>query len=247
VQRFDGKVALVTGAASGIGRATATRLAGEGASVLAVDLDGAGLAETAESAEPGRIAALAADVRSPDVPSEAVDAALDLFGRLDVLANVAGVLRCSLTTDTTDDEWDLVLGVNLTGTFRFCRAALPRLVESQGAIVNVASTAALAGSPWMAAYAASKGGVVALTRTLAIEFGKRGVRANAVCPGSIDTPMTSEVALPEGADMSLVRRMMPLDTFRGPETVAAAIAFLASGDAAHINGETLRVDGATLS
>jgi NAD(P)-dependent dehydrogenase (short-subunit alcohol dehydrogenase family) len=143
--------------------------------------------------------------------------------------------------------WNRVLSINLTGTFLCCRAALPALVDRRGAIVNVASTGALKGQPWSVAYTASKGGVLSLTRTIAIEYGKQGVRANAVCPGSIETPMTAGFVFPEGADTSLVRRIMPLDRARGPETVAAAIAFLASDDASHINGEDLRVDGATLS
>jgi NAD(P)-dependent dehydrogenase (short-subunit alcohol dehydrogenase family) len=111
----------------------------------------------------------------------------------------------------------------------------------------MSSTAGLAGNPWMAAYSASKGGVLALTRTLAVEYGKRGVRANAVCPGSIKTGMAAQFKLPEGADGTLLQRIMPLDTFRGPEAAAALVAFLASEDAAHINGEEVRVDGGTLA
>jgi NAD(P)-dependent dehydrogenase (short-subunit alcohol dehydrogenase family) len=168
-------------------------------------------------------------------------------GRLDVLANVAGILRTANTHEHSLETWDQVLAVNLTGTFLCCRAAIPALLESRGNIVNVSSTAALAGHPWAAAYAASKGGVLALTRTIAVEYAQRGLRCNAVCPGSIKTPITRDFAFPEGADTDLVRRIMALDKPRGPETVAAAIAFLASDDAAHINGEDVRVDGGTLS
>jgi len=113
--------------------------------------------------------------------------------------------------------------------------------------VNMASTAGLAGHPWTAAYSASKGGVLAFTSTLAVEYGKQGVRANAVCPGSVKTAMHDQFVLPEGADVKLLQRIMPLDTFRGPETAAALVAFLASEDAAHINGEKVRVDGGTLA
>ena len=140
-----------------------------------------------------------------------------------------------------------MLAVNLTGTFLCCRAAIPALLDSGGNIVNVSSTSALAGHPWAAAYSASKGGVLALTRTIAVEYGQQGLRCNAVCPGSIDTPITQDFVFPEGVNTKLVRRMMALDRARGPETVAAAIAFLASDDATHINGEHVRVDGATLS
>ncbi len=137
--------------------------------------------------------------------------------------------------------------VNLTGTFLMCKAALPHLIESSGNIVNTSSTAALAGLPYGAAYAASKGGVQALTRALAVEYAKRGVRANSVCPGSVQTGMTSRSILPEGMDFSLIQRLIPLDQPRGPETVAGVIAMLASEDAAHINGEEIRVDGGTLA
>ena len=128
-----------------------------------------------------------------------------------------------------------------------CQAALPHLLQSKGNIVNVASTAGLSGHPWMAAYASSKGGVLALTRTLAVEYGKQGLRANSVCPGSIKTAMHDQFKLPEGADAKLLERIMPLDTFRGPDQAAALVAFLASHDAAHINGEDIRVDGGTLA
>jgi meso-butanediol dehydrogenase/(S,S)-butanediol dehydrogenase/diacetyl reductase len=128
-----------------------------------------------------------------------------------------------------------------------CKAALPALLDGGGNIVNMASTAGLAGHPWTAAYSASKGGVLAFTSTLAVEYGKQGVRANAVCPGSVKTAMHDQFKLPEGADIELLQRIMPLDTFRGPETAAAVVAFLASDDAAHINGENIRVDGGTLA
>jgi NAD(P)-dependent dehydrogenase (short-subunit alcohol dehydrogenase family) len=129
-----------------------------------------------------------------------------------------------------------------------CRAALPHLLTARGNIVNVASTAALAGLPYGVAYGASKGGVLALTRALAVEYGKQGVRCNAVCPGSIQTPMTSGGAgLPADADMKLVMRQMALDRPRGPEQVASLIAFLASSEAAHINGSHILVDGGTLA
>jgi meso-butanediol dehydrogenase/(S,S)-butanediol dehydrogenase/diacetyl reductase len=233
--RFEGRVAIVTGAASGIGRATADRLIDEGATVVGVDVTKDGPADTV------------GDVSDPSFVESLITDTVERHGRLDVLANVAGILRTANTHEHSLDVWDQVLAVNLTGTFLCCRAAIPALLESGGNIVNVSSTAALAGHPWAAAYAASKGGVLALTRTIAVEYAKRGLRCNAVCPGSIKTPITNDFAFPEGADMELVRRIMSLGKPRGPETVAAAIAFLASDDALHINGEDLRVDGATLS
>lgn len=228
-------MAIVTGAASGIGRATVERLTDEGATVVSVDIANDGAAETV------------GDVTDPAFVESLISETLERHGRLDVLANVAGILRTANTHEHSLEVWDQVLAVNLTGTFLCCRAAIPALLESGGNIVNVSSTAALAGHPWAAAYAASKGGVLALTRTIAVEYGKRGLRCNAVCPGSIKTPITNDFHFPEGADMELVRRIMSLSKPRGPETVAAAIAFLASDDALHINGEDVRVDGATLS
>jgi NAD(P)-dependent dehydrogenase (short-subunit alcohol dehydrogenase family) len=244
VQRFDGRNAVVTGAASGIGRATVDRLVDEGARVLAVDLPSDALTALASD----EVIAIAGDVSDPRTADAAVAAALNRLGPLSVLCNVAGILRTGHTHETSLDEWERVLAVNLTGTFLFCRAAIPALLSAgRGAIVNVSSIAALAGQPWAAAYGASKAGVLALTRTIAVEYGRQGLRANAVCPGSIDTPITASFKMPEGADPRLIHRVMALDKQRGPETVAAAIAFLASDDAAHVNGESLRVDGATLA
>ena len=217
--RFKGRVAIVTGAASGIGRATADRLADEGATVVAVDIAKDDLGD----------GAIVGDVSDPSFAPLLIAQTIEEHGRLDVLANVAGILRTANTHEHSIEVWDQVLAVNLTGTFLCCRAAIPELLKTRGSIVNVSSTAALAGHPWAAAYSASKGGVLALT------------------PGSITTPITKDFEFPEGADMDLVRRIMALDKARGPETVAAAIAFLASDDAAHVNGEDVRVDGGTLS
>jgi NAD(P)-dependent dehydrogenase (short-subunit alcohol dehydrogenase family) len=249
MRRFESKVVLITGAASGIGRATAERLAEEGARLFLLDVQGEGLEETAKRARErgAEVATRRCDVSEPEAVESCVAECADRFGRLDVLCNVAGILRFGHTHEFPLAEWQRILAVNLTGTFLACRAALPHLLAARGNIVNTGSTAGLAGHPWTAAYSASKGGVHALTAGLAIEYGKQGLRANAVCPGSIDTPITGEFRLPEGANPKLLQRIMALDRPRGPETVASAIAFLASEDAAHINGVMLRVDGATLS
>lgn len=243
MQRFEGKVALVTGGASGIGKATVERLVDEGAQVVAIDVQDF-------EAPPGVVTRTGkdGDVSDPAVAEAAVAATVDGFGRLDVLANVAGILRTAHSHEHSLDVWDQVLAINLTGTFLMSRAAIPAMLDTgAGAIVNTSSTAALSGHPWAAAYSASKGGVLALTKVLAVEYAKRGIRTNAVCPGSIQTPITGDFDFPEGADMKLLSRIMSITKPQGPEVVAAAIAYLASDDALHVNGESLRVDGGTLS
>ena len=136
-----------------------------------------------------------------------------------------------------------ILAVNLTGTFLMCRASIPQLLKTRGNIVNVSSTAALAGQPWAAAYAASKGGVLSLTRTIAVDYLKQGLRANCICPGDVDTPMRGVFQLPEGADPKLLHRVMSPFGPGNPAGVAGVIAMLASDDAAHITGEDIRIDG----
>lgn len=249
-RRFADQVVLVTGAASGIGAATCVRLAGEGATVVGTDVDEAGLAAVAASVADqgvGTMATVAGNVADPDDVRRIVAAAVEGHGRLDVLANVAGILRFNNLADVTLDEWAQVLAVNLTGTFLMCQTAMPHLVESGGNIVNMSSTAALGGHPWTHAYSASKGGVLAFSLGLAVEFGRQGVRTNVVAPGSIETPIREQFFFPEGADKSLIHRIVALDKSRGPEAVASVVAFVASEDGAHMNGSVLRVDGGTLS
>ncbi len=246
--RYEGRTALVTGGGSGIGRATVHRLVEEGATVLATDISAEGLATTCDGASgPGTVTTLTGDVTDPTHAPAAVAAAVALAGRLDLLVNAAGILRFEHSHEADMEAWDHVLAVNLTGTFRCCRAALPALLDGGGAIVNVASTSSLFGHPWAAAYASSKGGVLALTKTLAVEYAKQRLRVNAVCPGSIDTPITGAFHLPEGADAKLLPRIMSPTGMAGPEVVAAAIAYLGSDDATHVNGAELRIDGGTHS
>lgn len=246
--RFDGRIAVVTGAASGIGRATAIRLGTEGAAVIAADIsDGVhGVVDEIRAAG-GRADAVLSDVSQRAGAEAPIDAALEIHGRVDVLCNIAGVLAAAHSDQVPDEQWERIIAINLTGVFYTTRRALPALVESKGSIVMASSTSALSGHPWMTAYSASKGGVLAMTRTLAMEYARRGVRVNAVAPGGITTPMVGGLELPDDVDFSLFDRISPLDEFRGPETVASAICFLAAPEAAHINGEVLRVDGGTLA
>lgn len=255
LQRFSDKVAIVTGAASGIGQATVLRLLAEGAHVVGVDTSAEGLAQTADRARdasegdnraaPSLLRTVACSVADESAVKALVAGVLEKEGRLDVLVNMAGILRSEPTTSTSLDLFQSVLNVNLIGTFLCCREALPALLETRGCIVNAASTSAQFGHPYMAAYAASKGGVFALTRTLAWEYLRQGGRVNAVAPGGIMTPMVAAQGERMGEfDMSLFGHLSrPDGVFGAPESVAAVIAMLASEDGAHMTGEVVKVDG----
>jgi NAD(P)-dependent dehydrogenase (short-subunit alcohol dehydrogenase family) len=244
------KVALVTGAASGNGRAIAGRLLRDGTTVVAVDADGEGLEATrrADWAEAsGRLLGIAADVARAEDVSAAVGAALERFGRIDVLVNNAGINggpRATLLADTPVEDYDRVLAVNLRGVFLFCRATLPIMLEQGGgAIVNIASVAGLVAFPGRAAYSISKGGVVQLTRSIAVDYGGRGIRCNALCPGMIETPMT-RWRLEQPAMRAQVLEHIPQREIGMPADVAGAVSFLCSADARYFNGAALVMDGA---
>ena len=247
--RFNDIVVLLTGAASGIGKASVLRMAEEGAKFVCADIQTEAAEATAKQARELGAEAISChvDVADPTSVAEAVDAAVSQYGRIDSLCNIAGILHFDHTHELGLERWNQILSVNLTGTFLMTKAALPHLLASQGNIVNMASTAALAGHPWTAAYSASKGGVLAFTATIAVEYGKQGLRANAVCPGGILTPIQQEFRLPDGADPKLLERIIPLDKMRPAEVAAAVVAFLASPDSIHINGESIKVDGGTLA
>jgi len=229
---FDGLVALVSGAAGGIGAAVCDRLAEEGATVVGCDIN----------PSPGGVAC---DVRDDMSCDSVVAGVLSDHGRLDILANIAGITRLSLIEDMTPEQWRTIVDVNLTGTFLLSRSALPALRKTRGVIVNMASVAGLRATPYNAAYCASKGGVVMLTKSMAIELASSGVRVNAVCPGSVDTPMLRGFTIPDGADLPLLARAAsPMGRVIDPAEVAAAVAYLASKEAATVSGTTLVIDGA---
>jgi NAD(P)-dependent dehydrogenase (short-subunit alcohol dehydrogenase family) len=245
MQRFEGRVALLSGAASGVGRACAERFASEGARVFGVDVDESGLQETAKSVEAagGTMHIGRFDLSRRDGCHAAVQAAVDTLGQLDVLGNIAGVNQFHVFTEMTEEQWDFIQGVNLKGVAFMAQAALPHLIETKGAIVNVASVAGLIGQAYTVAYCASKGGVVQLTRALAMEYINQGVRINAVAPGGINTAMNSKIEFPEAMDWKLIE---PYRGRRGSceaSEVAAAIAFLASEEARFVHGEILSIDG----
>ena len=245
MERFEAKVALVTGAGGGIGRATAVRLAAEGASVVCADVDTVAATATAGELPADRALAVGCDVGEPESVQRAVAGAVERFSGLDILVNVAGVGAMRSTRELALDEWQRTLHVNLTGTFLMCQAAIEAMLTTGGgAIVNMASVAGLRATPYNAAYCASKGGVVMLTKSLAVEFGRSGIRVNCVCPSMVDTAFLDDMALPADADLSLFTRAGSIITRKStPEEIAGIVAFLASDEAAMITGAAYVVDG----
>ena len=243
--RFDDKVALITGAASGMGQAISLRLASEGASVLAVDVNTEGLAETASMHEgsAGRIETQRCDLSSVAECAAAAAGCVDAFGRIDVLGNVAGLSWQDRVADVTEEDWDRMFGVNVKGMFFLTQAALPHLLESGGNIVNIASNAGLQGLAYTATYCATKGAVVQLTKALAVELAKAPVRVNAIAPGGVDTPMTRNYQQVADGDRHLIRRMIAFKPMSQPEHIAALFALVASDDCPGIHGAILSVDG----
>lgn len=244
----DDRAVLVTGAASGIGRATALHYANDGLRVACFDLAEDGVAETVSMINDagGRAIAFSGDVGDETTVNATVASTVDAFGGLDVLANVAGIGHFENSHQEETSWWDRILRVNLTGTFLMCRAAIPHLLETKGAIVNVASVAGLKGHAYGAAYSASKGGVIAMTRTLAIEYATRGLRVNAICPGGVMTPIVNSFGYPDGAEDQLFARIIPVTgNMIEPEEIARAIAFLSSNDMRNATGTILVVDGGT--
>lgn len=245
MQRFENKVALVTGAASGIGRATAIRLAAEGAAVFLCDINAEGLTETVSAlGEGSRSEVFELNVTDSAACNAAVDACVSAFGKLDILCNIAGIAICDKLTNITDEQWHRAVAINLDGVFFMSRAAMPHLVTSKGNIVNMSSSAGLVGQAYNSAYCATKAGVLMFSKSLAIEYGKQGVRVNAVCPGFVKTPLSANFNMPEDADMDLMAKLMPLTEGAEPEEVAASVAYLASDEARFVTGVGLPIDGA---
>src|SRR3954452_16289239 len=237
--RYDGKVALVTGAASGIGRAVTLRLAGEGASVVALDIDAAGLAATRDAAG-GTVTVRPCDVTQADECRAAVDLAIGEHGRLDVLGNVAGIARGEHFAEVTEAAYRQMMAVNVDGYFFMSQAAIPRMLASatdgrRPVIVNIASNAGLIGQAYTVVYCMTKGAVVQLTKALAMEYLKTPLRVVAIAPGGVETGLVRGYQMPPDIDFDLVMRYTGARGIAGPDDIANLFAFLGSDEARNIH------------
>ena len=242
--RLSGKVAWITGAASGIGLACARRFSAEGAAVAGLDLNESTDWQAIENAA-GKLF-YSADVRDAEAQQQAVAAVLERFGRIDIAVTAAGVAGGGAVHQLSIEEWDRVVDINLKGSFLSCRAVIPSMLEHRsGSIITIASIEGLEGTEGGTCYNASKGGVVQLTRCMAIDYGRRGIRANAICPGFIETPLMKDVL--EGETLrefrEQIREHHKLGRWGQPEEIAAMALFLASEDASFVTGQAIPVDG----
>jgi meso-butanediol dehydrogenase / (S,S)-butanediol dehydrogenase / diacetyl reductase len=254
-KRFAGKNVLVTGGASGIGRATAEQLGAEGAHLVLADFDFDGAQEVAAAIakkDGVRATAIAFDAADPSSCRDMVDAVAATLGGIDVLCNIAGIMDWGGFCDFSEAAWERMLRIDLSSVFYISQRAMPHLIKTKGNIVSISSAAALTGLPYVAAYAAAKAGVIALTKSMAVEFAAQGVRANAIAPGGVKTPMHAKSTDPIGVDQSMVQKLgerhwPKLGELCEAEDIALAVAYLASNDARLVTGIVHIVDGGQLA
>jgi NAD(P)-dependent dehydrogenase (short-subunit alcohol dehydrogenase family) len=240
---LDGKIAVITGAGSGMGLCTARLFYAEGASLVLADVSGKEQQVAAELG-PKAVAITANVARAADVKAM-IDLAVEKFGGLDILCNIAGISGTLVPlADSTEENFNQLIDVNLRGVFLTMKNAIPRMIErGGGTIVNIASTAAIIGTPQLAAYAASKAGVVALTRAAAVEYGKLGIRVNAICPGVIETPMMKAGVAVNPGVVEYLKGLVPMGRIGQPEEIANPVLFLASEMSSYMTGAVLPVEG----
>lgn len=248
MQRFKNKNVMITGAGSGIGKAAAIRIASEGGNLALLDISIQKLQTVTEELKQygTTVVTAACDVSQFNTTKEAIDHLANALGGINALSHNAGILRCYHTHEMTEQQWQEMLNINLTGTFHVNRHAIPHLIKNERSyLVNTSSIAIDQPHPWMSAYAATKGGIKAFTRSIFIEYFLQGLRANCVLPGSIKTELGEQFAVPAGANRDLIKTLIPLGESKAvsPEHVASVIAMLTSDDAIHINGTEITVDG----
>ena len=248
-QRFTDQVIIVTGAAAGMGRASALRFGLEGAKVWCADINGEGAAETAGMITESGGTALSKQFDVTDVAQcqALVADAVEAFGGLNVLCNIAGLGGTTAVADETEQHWKLTMDVNINGPFFLSQAALSHLLESKGNIVNISSTAGLIGQAYMSSYCASKHALIGLTKTMALEFGRKGIRINAICPGGTNTAFLGGFDFPEDCDTDLLMRVSLLPDFAEAHDIANMVCFVASSEAKFVNGAILSVDGGVVA
>ncbi len=251
MQRFKSINTLVTGAASGIGRATALRIAKEGGNLALIDINAERLSQLAQELVDFNVKVVYAvcDVANFEQTGSIISELCQRLGCIQALSHNAGILRCYRTEQMTLAQWNEIISINLTGTFNVNRHAIPYLLKNKSSsLVNTASCAAEQPHPWMAAYAASKGGIISFTRSVFVEYALNGLRANCVLPGGIESDLSSSFKIPVGANPELIKTLVPLGKtkFTSPNSVSSVIALLLSEDGFHINGTEISVDGGKL-
>jgi meso-butanediol dehydrogenase/(S,S)-butanediol dehydrogenase/diacetyl reductase len=248
-QRFTNKVVIVTGAASGMGRASALRFGREGAKVWCADVNAEGVTETAAMINDAGGTARDSHFDVTDISQcqALVANVVEHFGGLDVLCNIAGLGGTTAVSEETEQHWKLTMDVNINGPFFLSQAALPHLLECKGNIVNISSTAGLIGQAYMASYCASKHALIGLTKSMAVEFGRKGLRINAICPGGTNTAFLQGFDLPENCEVDLLMRASLLPEYAEAEDIANMVCFVASSEATFVNGAILSVDGGVVA